>query len=237
MISSLTNKKVKELTKLNQAKYRKDRYILRDRDMIDIAISRGLCELLVTLEDIEAKVPVMAVTKEVMAKISQDSSELLAICKKEERSVISKKVILLDDLADPQNIGTIIASAYSFGFGGVYLSANCADIYHPKCLKAAGPAFYDMPCIYTNLDELILNLQAKGIKVLATGLHDETVDLYDCPIFEEVAIIMGSEARGIKDKYYTMTDGVIKIPMANIDSLNVAIATGIILEHFANRGL
>ena len=237
MITSLTNQKVKDLCRLHQRKYRKETYLLYDQKMIDKALEYGLVKMLIKKEGskFEYKDEII-VSHDVMAKISEgkDITEVAECYIKKDVIKKADRLILLDDLADPQNIGMIIDTASIFGFDGVILSENSADIYNEKCLEAAGNSFFDMKIVRQDLDMTIKDLKDQGLKVLATGLYNETKDLYDTKAPDRYAIIMGNEGHGIKERYYMMADEVIKIPMANIDSLNVAVAASIVMEWYTN---
>ena len=236
MITSLANQKVKEINKLHQRKYRKDQYLLSDEDMILKALDKGLITRIIKVPSYDiAFDDIIEVSDEVMAKLSEGKdTKVMAVCKIIEEETYAKRALLLDDLADPQNIGMIIKAASIFGYDMIYLGTNCADIYNPKCLEKAGTSLYDVKIKKKDLDIVIGDLKKHGYQILATGLRKNTKDLYDTKGHDHLAIIMGNEGHGIKERYYTMTDEVIKIPMTNIDSLNVAVASAIVMEYYAN---
>lgn len=235
MITSLTNKKIKELVKLHQKKYRKDFYLLTDGDMIVKASKCGLLKQLIVVGDGDDEN--LYVSQEVMDKITKRTGiNKAAVVYRKTDSDMPKRCVLLDSLADPQNIGMIIKAAAAFGFDTVYLSEDCADIYHEKCLLTAGESFFDVKLESVDLDQKIDELKKAGFRIYATGLRRNTKELYQTHSFAKMAIIMGNEGHGIKERYYDLADEVVKIPMENIDSLNVAVACGIVMEYYANRG-
>ncbi len=237
MITSLTNQKIKDIAKLHMRKYRKYQYLLTDEAMIFEAMRKGLVDKIIKTERCAIDFDdVLEVSDEVMAKLSDnEDTEVMAVCRIKEEETDSERIILLDDLADPQNIGTIIKAADIFGYKMIYLGTNCADIYHPKCLDKAGVSLFNVSTKRKDLDLVIEELKNKGYRIYATGLRKNTGNMYKTQAHDRLAIIMGNEGHGIKERYYTLTDEVIKIPMTNIDSLNVAVASAIVMEYYASK--
>ena len=239
MITSLTNAKVKEWTKLNLKKYRKDNYLIFDDKTLLKAYEHGLLKEVVYVGNKPlAFENSYEVSKEVMAKITKGST-LQYVGIGIRREGIKKKkdrIIVLDDLKDPQNVGMILKGALLFGFDTVLLSKDTADIYHPKCLKAAEGALFDLNIVRGDLEELIASYKKEGFEVLATGLKKNTKELAELHFDHKYLIVLGNEGSGVSDKIYALSDVIFKIAMENIDSLNVAIAGSIIMEYFFNTG-
>lgn len=237
-ISSLTNAKVKDWMRLYQKKYRKDKYLLLDENLINEAYKTGHLDTLIYLKDMPFDFAnSYEVSAEVMAKLGQGSIyNYIGIGTKiSSKDIEIKRAVLLDDLQDPQNVGMILHSAELFGIDTVIMSQNTADIYHEKCLNASRGSIYHVNIVRTDIKEAIAKLHADGFKVYATGLTKETKELEKVEVSEKLAFVLGNEGSGVSQAIYDVSDEVVKIRMENIDSLNVAIAGTIVMYYFATK--
>lgn len=237
MIESLDNKKVKNWTKLHQKKYRDEEYLLLSKELVDIAYKTNNLKTLIYLGNKPFEfIDSYEVSKEVLNKISKlDNLEYIGIGKKiKESNKLSNRVMILDDLSDPLNIGRIMESAYLFGFNTLILSNDSADIYNPKCLEASKGSIFLLDIKRCDILEEIKLLKDKGYKICATGLRDNTISLDKLKSSEKMAFILGNEGSGVKEETFKVSDEVIKIDMHNIDSLNVAMAGAIVMYNFSN---
>ena len=237
MIESLENKKVKFWTKLHQKKYRNNNYLLLSEELVYSAYKNNYLETLIYVDKCPFEFKeAYEVTREVMDKISKENNlNYIGIGKKIIQKVDYKnRVLLLEDLSDPLNIGRILENAYLFGFDSVILSENAADIYHPKCLEASKGAIYTLNIKRGNIKEEIFKLKENGFIVYATGLKDNTLSLDEVKKSEKMAFILGNEGSGVKEETFKISDETVKIDMHNIDSLNVAMAASIIMYEFSN---
>jgi len=169
----------------------------------------------------------------------KNSQDVLFVCKKPANTDVDYQIgthILLDNIQDPGNVGTIIRSAYAFGIESVILTESCADLYNPKAIRASmGAIFKQTVNILTQ--EALLSLKQSGVRFTGTssdrGLPDKTL----VPLREALklnlnnAIIMfGNEGKGISEDVLAFCDDMITIPLAaDCDSLNVAVAASIIM--------
>ena len=236
MITSLDNKKVKEWTKLHNKKYRGEEFLLLSKELVIAAKENNLLKTLIYVGDIPFEFnEAYEVSKEVLEKISkQKDLEYIGIgLPIKEKSEFKNRVMILEDLADPLNIGRIMEGCYLFGFDSIILTNNCADIYNPKCLNAANEAIYRLNIVHKDIAEAIIELKNEGFKVYATGLKDYSLELYEVKRSEKMAFILGNEGSGVKEETMNSSDEVIKIDMHNIDSLNVAMAGAIIMYRFS----
>ena len=237
LITSLENKKVKEWTKLHNKKYRGEEFLLLNEEMVKEAKKHNLLKTLIYVgakpfEHEES----FEVTRDVMNKISKkEDLEFIGIgLPIKEKKVFDSRVMILEDLQDPLNIGRVFENAYNFGFDSVILSNNSADIYNEKCLEAAGVSFYLLNICHEDIEEAIKELKNNDFKVYATGLKDYSLELYDVKKENKMAFILGNEGSGVKESTFRISDEIIKIDMHNIDSLNVAMAGAIVMYRFAN---
>lgn len=236
MISSLSNQRVKDWMRLYQKKYRKNQYLIFDEDMIRSAIEYDYLDTLIYCgnNDIEFSNSV-EVSPEVMDKLSKGKSlKYIGVANMLKEGFDNpKRVVILDDLQDPSNVGMIISSAYLFGYDSIILNSFTADIYHEKCLDKAKDSLYKVNILRCDVKEIIPELKKEGFKVYATGLRKETKELEETLIYDKMAFILGNEGSGVKEELYDLSDEIVKIRMENIDSLNVAIAGSIVMYHFA----
>lgn len=238
MISSLDNKKVKDWTRLHLKKYRSNEYLLLDPKLVEAAKEKAYLKTLIYCGNPPFEFAnSFEVSKEVLLKITKGLDlpyigiGLPLIMSNNSGS----RVMLLDELADPLNIGRIMESAYLFGFDTIVLSENCADIYHEKCLKACKGTIYKLNIRKGDLETEIAALHRQGYLIYATGLKANTLELYDVPVADKMAFVLGNEGSGVREKIFAVADGVVKIDMHNIDSLNVAMAGSIVMYRFGER--
>ena len=237
MIESLENKKVKNWTRLHQKKYRGEEFLLTDEKLVKEAFEHGCLKTLIHTGERPFEIAESyEVSEEVLRKISRkEGLRYIGIGRKIVFSNdYQKRVIILEDLSDPLNIGRIMEAAYLFGFDSILLSENCADIFHPKCLESSKGSIFRLNVNIAVLEDEINVLKEKGFKIYATGLRDNTLSLDEVIPEEKMAIILGNEGSGVREETFKLADEIIKIDMHNIDSLNVAMAGAIIMYRFAN---
>lgn len=236
MIESLDNKKVKNWTKLHLKKYRDYNYLILDEKVIDEAYKHDFLDTLIYCGEAPFEFGnSFEVSREVLNKISKtDNLNYIGVGKEiKESSDYQNRVLILDELSDPLNIGRIMESAYLFGFDSIILSENAADIYHPKCLSASKGAIYNLNIKRCDIIMEINHLKEDGFRVYATGLKDNTLSLDEVKISDKMAVVLGNEGSGVRSTVFDISDETVKIDMHNIDSLNVAMAAAIIMYRFS----
>ncbi|MCR5299496.1 MAG: RNA methyltransferase [Erysipelotrichaceae bacterium] len=234
MLTSLSNKRVKEWAKLRQKKYRSEEVLYQGK-ALDAALKEGLIDTLLYTGVLPLPFDgAEEVSPEVMEKVSGHSDiQMLGIGHKlAEKEAGGRRVLLLDSLQDPLNIGTIARTAVLFGFDSVVLSPECADLYHEKALEAAGDSYFRLAVSHRELTGEIARLKDLGYAVYATGLSTNTVPLPEIEAEEKMAFVLGNEGSGVTKEVMDAADRTVKIPMQNIDSLNVAIAATLVMYHF-----
>lgn len=143
------------------------------------------------------------------------------------------KLLLVDAVQDPGNIGTMIRTADAAGIDAVILGKGCADPYNPKTVRSTQGSIFHIPVVRGDLSEWIDSLKEKAIPVYGTAL--ENAVLYHQVKKEgKFALVMGNEGSGIDSDILAKTDANVIIPiMGKAESLNVAVATGIVLYYFS----
>ncbi len=151
-------------------------------------------------------------------------------------SATGNKILLLEDVQDPGNVGNLIRTAVFFGYGGVILTEKCADPFSPKCVQAAIGAVLSLWLRRTaGYMEMVQSMQKQGYTLLAAD-----VDGNDAPVlltrFEKMILALGNEAAGVSKTLLSMADHVVQVPgnRQKAESLNVA-ACGAICMYLSCR--
>jgi len=235
VITSLDNKKVKDVVKLQNKKYRDltGLFVVETEHLVDEARKCGIVEELFVVDDEhDDNSFINFVTEDVMKKMScmESPSKVLAVCKKNDSNkIIGNKILLLDGVQDPGNLGTIIRSSVAFGVDTIVLSKDTVDLYNPKVIRSSEGMFCHINIITMDLEEAISNIKQFGISVYGTNV----VNGYDVSTItdkENYALVMGNEGNGVKQNIQDLCDKNLYIPMnGKCESLNVGVACSILL--------
>ena len=148
--------------------------------------------------------------------------------------ITGNHILILDDIADPGNLGTIIRSSCAFNVDTIILSTNSVDIYNDKVLRSTQGMIFNMNIIYCDLEDIIPKLRDNGYLILGTNVNNG-VDVRTVKV-SKYALIMGNEGHGVGENIQNMCDKNLYIAMNfDCESLNVAVATSILLYEL-NRG-
>jgi len=147
------------------------------------------------------------------------------------------RLLLLESLRDPGNLGTVLRSAAAFGTTCVLLSADCAELYNPRTLRAAMGAIFKLPTLRVDdLPAAIADLRAAGRRVWATALDADAVRLDALSLETGDCFLVGNEGHGLSHEAIAAADGAVFIPMrADTESLNAAAAAAVCLWEQARR--
>ena len=145
-------------------------------------------------------------------------------------------LVLLENLQDPGNLGTILRTAEGAGATGIIMSGDTVDIYNPKVIRSTMGSLYRMPFIYTdNLVEMAEDLKARGITLYAAHLREST-NYFSEDYTSACGIMIGNEGNGLSNVLTSKADFLVKIPMAGrVESLNAAVSTAVILYEAARQ--
>lgn len=230
-IKSRQNELVKEVAKLSDAKARKDQKLFKvdGFHLFEMAKEANLIHSVFTLKeikDLDKNIPQYLVSEEVLEKLSSSKTPqgVVTVCNLlKEKAIKSDKVLYLDDVSDPGNLGTILRTALAFGYDDVILSKNCCSIYNDKSLQASQGAIFKLNIA---IDSDLASLKQEGYKVYATEIKgSESLDQVGKP--EKLVLVLGNEAHGVGQEILKLADQRIRIDILNIESLNVAIAGAI----------
>ena len=145
-------------------------------------------------------------------------------------------ILALDSIKDPGNLGTLIRTADAFGVDGVILSKDCVDLFNSKVVRSTMGSMFHVP-IMTEIDlqDFLLDLKNRNFKILLTELK-EGKNLEGLDLSGKFCLVMGSEAEGVSKDLIRLGDHLVKIPLwGKAESLNVAVACGILLHEIAKK--
>lgn len=234
VITSLNNEKIKYLTKLNQKKYRTSTFLVSGVHLIEEAYKKGLVKLLIVSNKVDYKldnVDTIYVTEDIMKKISltDNPPKVMAEVEKKLDNKIGNRVLILEDIADPGNLGTIIRSAVAFNFDTIILSNNTVDLYNPKVIRATEGMIFNINIIIGDLVCEINKLKEDNYIILGTKVVSGN-NILKYKDTSKLVLIMGSEARGMSQKLDNLCDDYIYIKMNNkCESLNVGVSASILM--------
>lgn len=241
-ITSINNDYIKYLLKLKEKKYRhsEKKFIIEGYHLVNEAYQAKMLKEVLVIDDDEKfeGVSVIKVTDQIIKKLSSTITpqNIIGICDiSNEKEIKGKKILLLDNINDPGNLGTLIRSSLGFGIDTIVLSEDCVDLYNEKVIRATQGAIFKINIIINDLKETIEYLQKHDIKVFGTSLESSKF-LQEYKINNNYAILLGNEANGVKKELLQLTNDNIKIEIDNkLESLNVAVAGSIIMYYFNNQ--
>ncbi len=139
-------------------------------------------------------------------------------------------IVVLENVQDPGNLGTILRTAEAAGVTGILMSAGCADIYNPKVTRSTMGSIFRVPFVYTqDLADALTKLQKRGIRLFAAHLQGSE-ELYSEVYTGPSAFLVGNESRGLTAETASLADKAVRIPMSgDVESLNAAIASSIMM--------
>ncbi len=256
-----SNKTIKSIKALKMKKYR-DKYglfVLEGKRLVDEAIDSPLKIRLLIISETnlgqvddyrqrakDKEIQLLVVSDQVFSSISDTKTPqgYMAIAEKTTRDIYEQLratsgfFLILDGIRDPGNLGTIIRTADAAGLEGVILVNKCADIYSPKVIRATMGSILRVP-VYVDNEDLgfIRQLRAQGYQIVASHLNGD--DLYSCEkAAKKLGLIIGSEDQGVSQDLLDLSDRLVKIPMpGGAESLNAAVAAGILVYEFYRKGL
>ncbi len=233
-ITSVSNDLVKETAKLLQRKYRKDKFLLEGTKCIEEAIESGLeIEHLFVLDGSNDFVGFdnrIETSEAVLAKISSTESapKAVAVAKQLQRKWSNdyKKVVLLENIKDAGNLGTILRTAAAFNIDAVVLYGDTVDLYNPKCVRSSVGNLWKIPVF--ELDDL--NVFADYERVATLPKSDKSVWLSDYKPAEKCLIMFGAESTGLSEELKDFATKNVTIEMSDkVESLNLSVSAAVIL--------
>ena len=231
--TSINNDKVKYWARLQEKKFRDQEglFIVEGDHLVKEAIKYGFAKEIITLNDFDNEIPTYKVTEQIMKKISkqQSISRVCAICHKIPEKQIGNKILCLDNIQDPGNLGTIIRSAAAFDIDSILLNNESVDLYNDKVIRSCEGKIFNVNVIRCDLKEKLLELKEDNYKIIGTSVKNNKL-LKNVETTDKFAIILGNEGQGVSKEIDNLCDDYIYIKMnENCESLNVAVASSIIM--------
>ena len=233
MIESVNNEKIKQYAKLNIKKYREEMglFIVEGEHLVEEAKKANL---LVEAFSLDGSIGTK-VNLNVMKKLSslKNVPNVLGIAKIKENNSIKGNILLIDNIQDPGNLGTIIRSAVAFNIDTIVASLNTVDAYNTKVLRSSEGMFFNVNYVIADLREVIESLE--DYDIFTTNVNGGE-SIADIEITKPYALIVGNEGAGVREVISSLANKTLYIPMKKTcESLNVAIATSIILYELAKK--
>jgi RNA methyltransferase, TrmH family len=244
-IQSINNPQVKQWKKLLTKKERdkSGEFLVEGFHLVEEALKQGeqIVEIIVSEQvglpprwDV-GSTPVTVVTEEISNSLSDTETPqgIYAVCRQLKIEVEgAKSYLLIDAVQDPGNLGTMIRTADAAGIDAVVVGRGSVDVYNGKVLRSAQGSHFHLPILRGDLHELIDTLKAQNIPVYGTALEGAAA-YTNTSTGDSFALIVGNEGNGVNQDLLSKTTANLYIPIyGKSESLNVAVATGILLYYF-----
>ena len=244
IITSKANSVVKNAKKLHQKKYRKSAYLIEGWHLFEEAVQAGVrIEKIFALESYRDQLAAFPQTVWVSEEILRDLADtqtpqgIVAVIQKEEVGLpdfSQGKFLFLEEVQDPGNVGTMIRTADAAGFTGVIVSDKSADIYSLKTLRSMQGSHFHLPIYRMSLASFVEEAKKSNLPILATTLSRDSKDYRELSSLENFVLVMGNEGQGISSVMAESADQLVHIGMkGQAESLNVAVAAGILMFYFS----
>lgn len=249
MINSTSNKQIKNLIQLQtKAKVRREQqlYVVEGIRMYreipkECLVKTYISESFYNKEENRAQIKAgetEVVADRVFAAVSDTKTPqgILCVAKQQKYSLDDMLrpekpfLMMLEDIQDPGNLGTIFRTAEAAGVTGIIMSSGTVDIYNPKTIRSTMGSLYRMPFVITaDFAKTIRKLQEKQVKIFAAYLTG-SVDHTQADYTSDCAFLIGNEGNGLKKETAQMADTCVKISMeGQVESLNAAIAATVLM--------
>ena len=233
--TSINNDHIKEIKKLNQKKYRdlNNKFIVEGEHLVLEGIKNNLIEEVLILEGLTNKYDVKTnyASLNVLKYITEldNPAKIIGICKKKNDIIQGNHILVLDNIQDPGNLGTIIRSAVAFDIDTIILNKMGVDLYNSKVIRATQGMIFNINIVTSNLKEEIEKLKQNKYKILTTRVDGGKL-IRNLEKNDKFAIIIGNEGQGVSKELQDLSDEFIYIKMnQKCESLNAGVATSIIL--------
>lgn len=238
-----TLKLVKELLKKKAARKKQRLFVIEGlRAVHEIPKSISIRSLLVSesleeslYEGVEAK-EILVLPEGLFSSLSETvaSQGIMAIVGCMDMPLASLDLqegpyLLLENLQDPGNLGTIIRTAHAFDFKGILMTKGCVDLYSPKVVRSTMSSLFYTPIVLDeDIETYLTYLKEKGFVIYATALNEQAEMIYKTSFADQMVLMIGNEGNGISEYGLAHSDHTIIIPMpGGAESLNASVATAV----------
>ena len=248
----ITKNEIKFLKSLSQKKYRiqSQKFLVEGKRIVkELIQSKALIDQIYVSEDfinknadfilLNSNINYEIVSKDVISKIknTESSQEVFAICliKNNFDFQIHTPILILDNISDPGNLGTLLRSASWYDINNVLVSNNSVDIYNPKVVRSAMGAHFHIDNLQQLSEEKILSIvNNESINTIAATLNG--ISHKDLNLSKNWALILGNEAHGVTESLLDSADEQVSIPkLGNMESLNVGVAGSVLIDRFCTK--
>lgn len=237
----LSHKQLHHLKKLQQKKFRYQRqeFLIEGAHLVQEALKTGLVKLIISTkqESNWSFSNLLSCSTEQMQKLSttKNPQDVLALCQFPNQQAIKNQLLVLNQINDPGNLGTLIRTACAFGFSDVIVQG--VDPYNSKTLRASQGAIFNINVVLVNdLKTFLINLKKQNYFLIAASVNQRAISYLEVQNHLQMALILGNEAQGIEPEILALADQTVYIPIA-FESLNVASAGAILMAALAKKNL
>ena len=236
-ILSKNNQKIKDASalKLKKVRLEKGLFLMEGIKNLDLALTYGNVKAIFTsigLPKIGKDIETYKVNDEVLRKlaVSENPEGVVFICemlkpKKDKKDY--HKIVYLDQINDPGNLGTILRTAVAFYYDAVVLSKGSVDLYNEKVIAASKGAIFLIDAFVGEIENY------KDKQIIVSTLDENSIPLNECKKPNDFVLVLGNESHGVSEPIIKIANQLVKIEMNDvIDSLNVAIAGAILMNYF-----
>ena len=241
LITSLNNEHIKEILKLKEKKYRdlSNTFLIEGRHLVlEAHREKKIVELILEQDELfPLDVNTLYVSSNVMNKLSnlKTPSNVMAVVEKLDEKPIGEKILILDNVQDPGNLGTIIRSAVAFNFDTIVLSPKTVDLYNPKVVRSTQGMMFHTNIIIREPVSFINELKNEGYKIVGTKVTNG-IDVRESKTYSHFALIIGNEGKGMSEELSELCDEYLYIKMNDqCESLNAAVAASILMYEISNK--
>ena len=236
-INSKNNQKIKDACSLKLKKVRQEKglFLMEGIKNLDLALKYGVVKTIFTsigLPKLKQDIECYKVNEEVLHKLasSENPEGVVFVCEtikpKKEKSQYHK-IVYLDQINDPGNLGTILRTAVAFNYDTVILSKGSVDLYNEKVIAASKGAIFLIDAFTDDINNY------KDKQIIVSTLDENSIPLSECDKPKDFVLVLGNESHGVSEPIIEMANQLVKIEMNDvIDSLNVAIAGAILMNYF-----
>ncbi|MGO3018898.1 MAG: TrmH family RNA methyltransferase [Anaerococcus sp.] len=243
IITSDTNPKYKYIKKLSKKKYRNKykAFVIESKKIVEEASNPDITKNIdiefvfvnEDMKDFQTSHEKIIFSNDLFEKISsmKNPEGISAVVKEPvSKDISSDKILLLDHIQDPGNLGTMVRSAEAFGFSDIILFNDCVDIHNEKCLRASMGSVFRLNFLKIEKEDLLSLKKEYGLISADMG----GLDYRDLKNKDKILLCIGNEANGISNFIRENTDEFVAIPMkGKIESLNAAIAASILMNNLS----
>lgn len=259
LIKSKDNEKVKLFSKLSLSKYRKQSslFLAEGVKLSAEAVASGLCKYLIVAESsVESEsicrivssaddsCEIIVMPESTFCKVSTESAPqgIISVCSVPSNRLYgigtelkkTDRIIALEGVRDPGNLGAVIRSALAFGFDCV-ITADCADVYSPKTVRASMGALFSIPVLECDsLASALCDLKKSGRRIFGAVLNEKSLEFGTYSLDVSDVAVIGNEGHGLSDEIKDACTHFVKIPIGEkSESLNAAVAASVIMWEYS----